>query len=261
MVRKRATVLIDSQPHRGIAVLLGRRHRSALALLVALSLALLGALGPVAARPAAAAEALPECRYDDVPTQHSDFNDWRITLLDTIYRVPRSYVPPNLVPVEEAGINGIGKVRRLVLDDLAALAEAARGAGNPLRIVSAYRSYSLQETLYRREVERYGEEQARLQVARPGHSEHQLGTGIDFGSAGTSKKGWHYNDWAKTPAGGWLKANGWKFGFLMSYPKGYRSVTCYRYEPWHWRYVGREMAADVRATGLTLREYLWRNFE
>ncbi len=238
----------------------GRRQRSAVALFVALSLALLSALSPVAARPAAAAGALPACRYDDVMTQHTSTRQWRMTLLDTIYMVSRSYVPPGLASTNGAGISGGGRVRRMMLNDLAALASAARQAGNPLRVVSAYRSYGQQQTLYRREVERYGVEQGRLRVARPGHSEHQLGTTLDFGSGGSSKKGWHYSDWAQTPAGGWMKANGWRYGFVMSYPKGMKSVTCYSYEPWHWRYVGRDIAANVRASGLTLREYLWRNF-
>jgi D-alanyl-D-alanine carboxypeptidase len=241
-------------------VFLGRRQRSGLALLVALSLALLSVLSPAAARPVAAAGALPDCRYDDVMTEHTSTRQWRNTLLDSIYMVPSSYAPPGLVSSGDAGISGGGNVRRLLLNDLAALANAARQAGNPLRIVSAYRSYAQQRSLYQQEVQRYGVERARLQVARPGHSEHQLGTTLDFGSAGTNKKGWHYSDWATTPAGGWLKANGWRFGFVMSYPKGMKSVTCYSYEPWHWRYVGREVAADVRASGLTLREYLWRNF-
>src|SRR4029079_7567934 len=69
---------------------------------------------------------------------------------------------------------------------------------------------------------------------------------------------WYYTDWGKTKAGAWLRANAWKYGFVMSYPKGKSTVTCYGYEPWHFRYVGRAEAAKVRASGLTLREYLWR---
>ncbi len=268
MVRGRATV----QPQRrkrvrsqsapwGIALLPGRRRSTAiLSVLLAACFALVGTFAPVSGQPVAAAAPLPECRYDDVATQHDEYNQWRTTLLDTIYKVQRSYVPPRLRSVGNAGIAGSGKVRRIVIDDLAALAAAARKAGNPLRVVSAHRSYGTQQTLYRREVNRYGVKRARSQVARPGHSEHQMGTTLDFGSGGTNKKGWHYSDWAQAPAGSWLKANGWRFGFVMSYPKRKRSLTCYRYEPWHWRYVGREMAAQVRESGLTLREYLWVNF-
>jgi D-alanyl-D-alanine carboxypeptidase len=203
----------------------------------------------------------PECRYDDVLTQHRAQGEWRITLLDTIYMVGRDYVPKNLVSVGNARIEGSGRVRGLMIDDLAQMAKAARQAGAPLRVTSAYRDWSHQKYLYRREVEKFGLELGRDRVARPGHSEHQLGTTIDFTSGGSAKAAWQYTDWGETPAGSWIRKNGWKFGFVMSYPDGYKGVTCYTYEPWHYRYVGREMAADIHATGLTLREYLWLNFE
>jgi D-alanyl-D-alanine carboxypeptidase-like protein len=93
--------------------------------------------------------------------------------------------------------------------------------------------------------------------ARAGHSEHQLGTTLDLRSWGGSAP-WYYADWGRTKAGTWLRTNAWKYGFVMSYPKGKISVTCYAYEPWHFRYVGRPMAAAIRASGLTLREYLWK---
>lgn len=215
----------------------------------------------VATGPIALAASLPACRYDDVLTKHRTAADWRISLLDPIYMLARDYVPPKLRSVSNAGIEGSGRVRRVVLGDLANMAEAARQSDAPLRVTSAYRSWSEQKYLYEREVAKYGEKVARESVARPGHSEHQLGTTIDFTSGGSSKSAWSYNDWAKTAAGSWIKQNGWRYGFLLSYPSGKKSVTCYRYEPWHYRYVGREMAADVRASGLTLREYLWRGYQ
>ena len=57
-----------------------------------------------------------------------------------------------------------------------------------------------------------------------------------------------------------MAANAWRYGWLMSYPKGKRKFTCYSYEPWHYRYVGRELARDIHDSGLTPREYLWANF-
>ncbi len=225
---------------------------------VALALSVAGAsllgLAPVSV---SAASNPPDCRYDDVAATHTGYSDWSRTLLDTIYMVRRSYVPPRLVSVSRANVSGSGKVRRVVIDDLRALAAAARAAGAPLRVVSAYRNYGTQSSVYRREVNQFGVNRARLTVARPGHSEHQLGTTIDFGSANRSQKPWA-SDWGNTKAGSWLRVNGWRFGFVMSYPKGKRGTTCYRYEPWHWRYVGRSMAADIHASGLTPREYLWR---
>jgi D-alanyl-D-alanine carboxypeptidase len=233
-----------------------RVRHFALAVALALSAAFSAAQITLAASPPP-----PACRYDDVLTQHRAMGDWKISLLDPIYMVSRNYVPGNLVSVANANIQGSGRVRQFVIDDLAAMAAAARKHGTPIKVTSAYRSWGEQSTLFRREVNRFGLKNARESVARPGHSEHQLGTTIDFTSGNSNKKAWAYNDWSRTPAGQWMRNNAWKYGFLLSYPHGYKSKTCYRYEPWHFRYVGREMAADVRGTGLTLREYIWSNFE
>lgn len=229
-------------------------------LLVVLFSALM-AVGAIAATPVVTAAAgpgpLPACRYDDVLTPRRAYSDWNKTLLDTIYMVPRSYVPPGLVSVTQAGVNGKGKVRKLVLADLRAMAAAARKAGNSIAVQSAYRSYASQVSIYNNNVRRLGVKKARLQSARPGHSEHQLGTTLDIKAAGGGLP-WSGGSFASSPAGKWMAANGWKFGFVMSYPPNKRSVTCYMYEAWHWRYVGRDTAAKIRQSGLTLREWLWR---
>lgn len=235
------------------------RHIS-LAFAVGLSTVL--SVGVGAGQIAVAAESPPPaCRYDDVRTRYTGYSDWQKTLVDTIYALPKSYMPPpRLVSTERAGLNSGETVRRFVIPDLAALAIAARKAGNPLNVISGYRSWRQQKYLYQREVRNKGLEAGRLLVARPGHSEHHLGTAVDLGSATNTTPGWKYDDWGQTPTGKWLINNAWRYGFLMSYPDGFSSMTCYQYEPWHYRYVGREMAADVAASGLTLREYLWREF-
>ena len=203
----------------------------------------------------------PDCRYDDVLTRYTGYDESPKTLVDTIYALPRSYMPPpRLTSTANAGLNDGERVRRFVIADLAALARAAAKAGRPLRVVSGYRNYKQQQYLYEREIRNKGLEAGRLLVARPGHSEHHLGTAVDFAGTSDPKPAWKYEDWADSPTGAWLKANAWRYGFLMSYPDGYQGVTCYQYEPWHYRYVGREMAADVRASGLTLREFLWRQY-
>ena len=122
--------------------------------------------------------------------------------------------------------------------DLRAMASAARKAGARLAIQSAYRSYTTQKSTFAYWVRVSGYSAAIRSSARAGHSEHQLGTTIDFRSYGGSAP-WYYSDWGKSKAGAWLRANAWKYGFVMSYPKGKTSVTCYAYEPWHFRYVGR----------------------
>lgn len=204
-----------------------------------------------------AAPALPACKVADVLTKYRSYAYWHRSLLDTTFRLSSSYAPGDLRSTSLAGLNGGYSVRSFVLPNLKAMASAARAAGARLVVQSAYRSYGTQKATFAYWVRVLGYATALKESARPGHSEHQLGTTVDFRAYGGSAP-WNYSDWATTRAGAWLKANAWKYGFIMTYPKGKTAVTCYRYEPWHFRYVGRSRAAAVRASGLTMREYLWR---
>jgi D-alanyl-D-alanine carboxypeptidase len=212
-------------------------------------------LAPVSA--AYAAGPLPNCRYDDILTPRREYNQWEQSLLDPIYMLPKAYFPGDLAGVGQANVSGTGKVRRLVLDDLRAMSRAASDAGKPIAVHSAFRSYAGQKSLFNSYVRKYGFRDAALISARPGHSEHQLGTTIDFKSRGGSAP-WNGGDWGKTGPGNWMKQNGWQYGWIMSYPKGELSTTCYRYEPWHYRYFGRDVARQIHQSGLTSREWLWR---
>jgi D-alanyl-D-alanine carboxypeptidase len=136
------------------------------------------------------------------------------------------------------------------------MARDARAAGAPLQVVSAYRSYAQQAATFEYWVSVGGYQQALLTSARAGHSEHQLGTTLDVTSLGGAAP-WTYADWGATPAGAWMAANAWRYGFVMSYEVGSTPVTCYSYEPWHYRYVGHATAAAVHASGMTLREAIW----
>lgn len=217
-------------------------------------------LGPIAGPPAANAMGpLPQCRYDDILTTPRQYTDWSITQVDTILRVTKAYVPPDLVPVSQAGIPGTGQVRAIMIDDLRAMAEAAKAAEAAIGVQSAYRSFATQKVVFAHWVQVHGYARALQLSARPGHSEHQLGLAIDFRS---SPGGSPFNGstWASTPAGKWMKAHAWEYGFVMSYPRGKLRIACYDFEPWHFRYLGREIAAQIRSSGLTQREYLWANF-
>jgi D-alanyl-D-alanine carboxypeptidase len=205
-----------------------------------------------------AQEPLPPCRYDDIPTQHQNYDDWPITLLDTIYMLPESYVPPDLVLASEAGLSADYKLRSIVIKPLKNLLQDAKAAGHALEIQSAYRSFSYQKTTFEYWVEKEGQEAALKSSARPGHSEHQLGTSVDFREVG-GKAPWDLEDFAQTPGGAWLAQHAWEYGFIMSYPKGKENLSCYMYEPWHYRYVGIDVARAVRESTLTLREWLWQN--
>jgi D-alanyl-D-alanine carboxypeptidase len=203
------------------------------------------------------AASLPTCRLADTLTVQRSYGDWNRTVLDTTYRLTTGYYPGDLRSTANAGLNGGHTVRAFVIADLKAMTKAARAAGARLAVQSAFRSYSTQKSTFAYWSRVSGYSAALKSSARAGHSEHQLGTTVDFRSYGGSAP-WYYSDWGTTKAGAWLKKNAWKYGFVMSYPKGKASVTCYSYEPWHYRYMGRSEAAKVRASGLTLRQYLWR---
>ena len=205
---------------------------------------------------AAAIPPLPTCAYVDVPVTRAAFDDWGTTVLDTVFQLPGGYAPPDLVDTGSAGLNGGFFIRSVAMGDLSAMVAAARSDGASLAIQSAYRSYRGQVLTFNDWVRQVGYKAALQTSARPGHSEHQLGTAIDFRAVGGASP-WTYADWATSREGAWLAANAWKFGWVMSYPKGTSAVSCYRYEPWHYRYVGRESAAAVHQAGVTLREWLW----
>ena len=199
---------------------------------------------------------LPPCQYADQPTAHRDYAEWPITLLDTTYHVGTDYAPFDLVDSSMAGLNAGYAIRSVLVDDLRAMAEAAAAAGVPIQLVSGYRSHAQQQTTFDYWVSVGGYEQALRTSARAGHSEHQLGTAIDVTSAGGAAP-WEYADWASTPAGAWMAANASRYGFVMSYPSGTFELTCYDYEPWHYRYVGRSLAASIVGSGRTPRQVLW----
>ncbi len=201
---------------------------------------------------------LPKCGYEDRPANSTSYDDWPYTLLDTLYALPEDYAPDDLEPLTSLGVGtDATQVRSLVIPDLKALLAAAEAAGLGLEVQSAYRSYNYQIDTFNRWVVVDGYDAALRSSARPGHSEHQLGTALDFRSA-NGPAAWELDDWAETPEGTWLKEHAAEFGFVMSYPKGKEALTCYIYEPWHYRYVGREEATKVTASGLTLREWLWQ---
>jgi D-alanyl-D-alanine carboxypeptidase len=205
--------------------------------------------------PSSNVAALPACIYGDDPAEHVGYDDWDRSLLDTRYRLPRDYRPPDLVPVSDAGFDSDLEIRQLVVVDLAALRIAAAEAGHPVEVLAAHRSFAEQRVLFEERKEQFGYDRSLDKTARAGPSEHQLGTAVDFKSAGEVDV---TEAWGEDPTGRWVAENAHRFGFVLSYPKDRRSKTCYPYEPWHFRYMGRDEATKVRASGLTLREYLWR---
>lgn len=199
----------------------------------------------------------PACADGDVHVDQDPTEAWQTILVDTTRAIPSTYNPPDLHNIADAGFpltEGMA-VRELALEDLNALRQAAAANSTPISIVAAYRSFQHQADLYERRTEELGASEAGSRVARPGHSEHQLGTTIDVTSQGLTDVD---QSWGATPTAQWVATNAYRYGFILSYPQGAQARTCYDYEPWHLRYVGRDMAADVIKSGLTLREYLWQ---
>lgn len=161
----------------------------------------------------------------------------RTVLVDKTTRLPESYVPVDLVELDtlsnELALSRAGhRLTRDTVDALLEMSAAAGSDGITLVVSSAYRSYAYQADLFERWVAELGLEEAERVSARPGTSQHQIGTTVDFGCI--------CGEFASQPAGIWLAEHAWRYGFSLSYPDGYEDVTGYSYEPWHFRYIGRD---------------------
>jgi D-alanyl-D-alanine carboxypeptidase len=162
--------------------------------------------------------------------------DPALALVDKTNTLGAAYVPDDLVQLDRyadrLAITRDGlALSALIIPDLLAMGEAAAQRGIRLDVSSTYRSYEYQEGLFAYWVDELGREEAERVSARAGTSQHQLGTTIDFGSV--------TREFANTDAGRWLAEHAWRFGFSLSYPDGYESVTGYAYEPWHFRWISR----------------------
>ncbi|MCZ2836549.1 M15 family metallopeptidase [Modestobacter sp. VKM Ac-2985] len=155
--------------------------------------------------------------------------------------------PADLVPVGDGY-----QLRAEAAQAMDALISAAAAQGLDLSVLSAYRPYEYQVGLFSAQVSRFGEERAEVQVARPGHSEHQTGLAADVGGGGCDIE----SCFATTAEGQWVAAHAHEFGWLVRYPDGRQDVTGFKYEPWHLRYVGVPLATEMQRTGvLTMEEF------
>jgi D-alanyl-D-alanine carboxypeptidase len=172
---------------------------------------------------------------------------------------PKTYAPENLVVPNIPLRSNITSTEKYVRSDMAsaleALVKGATADGVHLNLQSGYRSYNFQVTLYNGYVKQQGQAAADRQSARAGFSEHQTGLAADLG--GTSQPACNVAQcFANTVEGKWLAANAYKYGFIIRYTADKEATTGYEYEPWHIRYVGTDLSAELHTTGIeTLEEF------
>lgn len=128
---------------------------------------------------------------------------------------------------------------------LTQLLAGADRAGNPLHVVSGWRSYAYQQSVFDGLVYQQGRAAAQKWSAKPGYSEHQTGLAVDLDLAGNPACSLQ-SCFGSTPGGRWLAANAWRYGFIVRYTKANKAVTGYSPEPWHIRYVGKSLARELR---------------
>jgi len=167
---------------------------------------------------------------------------------------PKDYAPTGLrtpnIKVESSDM----QVNDQAATALEEMASAAATDGVELMVVSAYRSYTDQVTIYNSMVHGYGQEEADRQSARPGYSEHQTGWAADLGAANGKCR--IDACFADTAEGKWLASNAYKYGFIIRYVPGKEQVTGYQPEPWHVRFVGKELSTEMHRVGTqTLEEF------
>lgn len=185
-----------------------------------------------------------------------------LVLVNKEYQLPSTYIPPDLVSIcpTVTNIRCVNNsnflIRAILINDLQDLVNNAVNDAIDLSVRSAYRSYSVQIGTYNHWLSVNGGSVAAADriSARAGHSEHQLGTVIDF-STNEIRDGLG-GTFASTRASKWLADNAYKYGFVISFPQGYENITGYSYESWHYRYIGREYAQEMINSGMILAQYL-----
>ena len=193
-------------------------------------------------------ETTPEPEVTETP--------WYLVLVNPWHPLPEDY------QFELATVTGKYKIDSRCADALGQFLADCKAAGHTPYICSAYRTWDDQVYLFDKKVKSftskgYSEEEAKILAAKetavPGTSEHQLGLAVDILC---QSRPWLDEGQANTATQKWLMANCHKYGFILRYPKGTTPITGIIYEPWHYRYVGVEIATEIMTKGITLEEYL-----
>ncbi len=182
-------------------------------------------------------------------------DDWRLILVNNTHALPEDY------EISLTELSNGKKIDSRIYSDLQEMFDDARSEGIYPVVVEGYRTHGEQEQMMSEKIDSYkaegyskkeAEKLAEEWVAVPGTSEHELGLAVDINP--------DYNYSGDDELYRWLADNAYKYGFILRYPDGEESITGIAYEPWHYRYVGKENAFDIKNSGLTLEEYLETSF-
>ena len=186
--------------------------------------------------------------YDEVEEETDP--DSLLALVNRHRYVSKDYEPSDLVEMDDKYSNnyfGVNKLRKEAYEHFKEMVDAANKEGIEFLADTAYRSYDTQESIYNNYAYEHTKKETDKYAARPGYSEHELGTAIDVSNVWYIEEGdEEYN---------WIKKNAWKYGFIMRYPKNKEDITKYAAEDWHIRYVGVKTATLIHNKGITLDEY------
>jgi D-alanyl-D-alanine carboxypeptidase len=171
--------------------------------------------------------------------------------------LPSSYIPTDLVapnvPLRLPATDPEMQIRSVAVANLQQMFNDAKSQGLNLMVSSAYRSYILQQSVYGSNVSSEGQQGADSSSAKPGHSEHQTGLAVDIEPS--SRECEVESCFADTAEGKWLATNSYKYGFIIRYQKGAEKLSGYEYEPWHVRYVGKDLAQQIHESNKTLEQF------
>lgn len=163
----------------------------------------------------------------------------------------KDYIPNDLVTLNEYSKNGL-KLNKEAYESFKIMAKVMKEDNLHIRIVSAYRSYNYQENLYNNYLKYDPKEIVDTYSARPGYSEHQTGLAIDVDNTLIN-----YDKFHLTQEFTWMKNNAYKYGFILRYGIDQQKITGYKYEPWHFRYVGKNIAEYIYKKNITYEEYYY----
>ena len=176
-----------------------------------------------------------------------DNPDAIMVLVNKNYQLNNNYVPNDLEIISTSYAYENKSLRKEAKEAFEQLSEDAKNLGYKIVATSAYRDYDYQKKLFEEYTNEKGEAYALECSAKPGHSEHQTGLAVDV--AGSNDD---YDEFESSIEFPWLKENAHLYGFILRYPKGKEHITGFKYEPWHYRYVGMEVATIIYNENLTL---------